>query len=454
MVGVKRYFALVSILLAAVWAAANAAVVAGTPAPQSVFRCEAGSLATEGTLSYIPPSGAIWDVFFPLYAGTGLASVLTASGSYREFAAASTFAWSPDGTEVAWVGDFTSGGGPIGTSALTITDTVTGVQRQLLPPSHYWVYDWSPDGRTLLIGASPNITPKTLEAVDISTGRVRPLLADVTSASFSPGSRLIEAMTNSGELDVIDLETGVPRVIAPAGSPIATGALSPDAQKLAFWDVARGLVAVDLASGNQTVVAPPAAYPGAPLWAPDSNHLAYAFYSGGGTPSYAVAVTAVTAPFAKRIGTAASAPPILSNGKLLWNDARSPRRGVVVAEIATGRVLDSFNPIPDRLRLRYRAIPAAVIVRRGMLVYSVGNGNAAGGYRTVRLDGRNDRRPFACRVNKGWVKVIGSEFSDRINVRNSSLFAYNTVVCGAGTDTVIADREDKVSGDCEHVIRR
>jgi Ca2+-binding RTX toxin-like protein len=47
--------------------------------------------------------------------------------------------------------------------------------------------------------------------------------------------------------------------------------------------------------------------------------------------------------------------------------------------------------------------------------------------------------------------LSGGAGADEIHSRDS---ARDTVRCGAGRDTVVADRKDKVSGDCEKITRR
>lgn len=77
-----------------------------------------------------------------------------------------------------------------------------------------------------------------------------------------------------------------------------------------------------------------------------------------------------------------------------------------------------------------------------------GNDTLSGGSGddTIFGDAGNDR----INGGSGEDTLLGGSGNDRITSRDGSR---DTVVCGRGRDVVIADRKDKVAGDCETVRR-
>ncbi len=121
-------------------------------------------------------------------------------------AAPVNFAWSPDGSQIAFFGDGLMLMDADGTNAHSLKD-VTSVPR-FFPPR------WSPDGRYLAITDSHSLSysdPWNLAAfedamiyiVEVETGKDWPLVADGSAGHLDPawspdGSQIVFASTRSG----------------------------------------------------------------------------------------------------------------------------------------------------------------------------------------------------------------------------------------------------------------
>src|SRR4051794_3735042 len=158
-------------------------------------------------------------------------------------------AWSPDGTQIAFV----RGGEP---TSIWVRDFATGAERRIIRSGKTAIDsepDWSPDGGTLVftrLRLSSKRLMTELRTVDLQTGRQRKLASTTLHSTllfygtpqFSPdGTRLLYTLTKQDRkshfapaLYALDLAGGKSRRIAAGGQ---TGAWSPDGQRIAFSGV-------------------------------------------------------------------------------------------------------------------------------------------------------------------------------------------------------------------------
>ena len=149
--------------------------------------------------------------------------------------------WSPDGTEIAYVG-FGQGGT---NRSIFVVDVATSRSRQLTHESADAANPaWSPDGTTILYRVGDTSADSLLRLVDVSTGEVTQL--------------------------------------TEVGEAAADGSWSPDSSTIAFaldvvgggFDDSHGIVLMDPDGGNRRVLVPDAPAWG-PVWSPDGTQIAY-----------------------------------------------------------------------------------------------------------------------------------------------------------------------------------
>jgi hypothetical protein len=422
--------------------------------------CAPGSLS-DATSIVVPPSGRIWlATFGNPPSGRALVSISPITGSERYLPGADPFPLAPDGTKVAVTENlFNPASGTSSPAPLRIVNTFTAAQRVIAPAAFYGGLTWSPDSRQLLASVVASAGGRrTLELIDIATGTIR-ILGDYQPGAFSPDGRLIAVFSASAtatgpgaqpvtKLQVMDLSNGQVRDVDQG--LFYTTTFSPDSTRLAY-STSTGLIVTDLPTGDRAVVAPTPQdeHVSWNTWSPNGRRLAYTVERPGTPTTRQLLLSDATANATPTMLGAIESPVLQSAGTLLWKEGGRLAAGLRVADMGTG-LIRTFNPIPSRLRAHYSANPVQFLAGGKQLLYQVSG--YGGGYRTVGLDGRNERRPFPCRVSDCWNKVLGSPFDDVINAEAGCYaFARDTIRCGAGHDIVIADRTATIARDCEVV---
>jgi hypothetical protein len=225
---------------------------------------------------------------------------------------------------------------------------------------------------------------------------------------------------------VVDLATGVRRVLFASEHDLVTPLWSPDSQRIAsLWATdtfqPAPLIAVN-ADGSETQ--PPRPWPGVLLNQPDLLYVVAWTRRGvvGGTyrsdgESEAVAV------YRANIGDL----------------QLHPGSGVLVNDYAAAATTGGET-------IAYLAAP-------------VGRGRWASGLRLTTPSGADDRSVGMCSGTSGADLILGSPLADRVEAGAGDDVVRvlgggrDVVRCGSGRDQVVADRADQVAPNCERVYR-
>lgn len=156
-------------------------------------------------------------------------------------------AWSPDGKSLVYVSDRASLEEFGRKTVLVIRSVETGEERELLSgpePQYYGQASWSPDGRSILYGA----TWDPLSLIDVKTGHITKIAktdSRIRGRAWSPDGKTIyyigKDLSNEvgdwpSRIMALDLETRQVRKLYTNGSPGNFLAVSPDGRQLAFCD--------------------------------------------------------------------------------------------------------------------------------------------------------------------------------------------------------------------------
>jgi Tol biopolymer transport system component len=217
-------------------------------------------------------------------------------------------AWSPDGKYLAYLSRRhrpRSGPSDFGADTIVIRSLATGEEREIVPNLRFLnprqVFQWSPDGRSLLPFSVDKDGHWDLFRVDAQTGKafvlVQPRQPGEGGCEFPrvtpDGRTLIYANgANGGRVEQFlaqDLETGHVRRIRDITPLDLSGlALSPNGRQIAFETQARGaavLKIISVAGGEPHQIyrlKNPAEFPWDTLaWTPDGSRIVFGIVPGG-----------------------------------------------------------------------------------------------------------------------------------------------------------------------------
>jgi TolB protein len=179
-------------------------------------------------------------------------------------------AWSPDGSQIAFSGGYPSSG-------LWLASVATGASAQLinqLPAS----LAWSPDGTRIAFEVSG-----VIRSVDVAGGSISPLVpqTDAHNPAWSlDGAKL--AYDSNGQIWELDLSTGVSHQITSGAGNHQHPTWSPDGHWLAFASGAGGgsdlwVIRSDGSNAMQLTSGP--AIESQPAWSPDAQRIAFVIWS-------------------------------------------------------------------------------------------------------------------------------------------------------------------------------
>ena len=344
-------------------------------------------------------------------------------------------AFSPDGAHVVFT-VLVNGQGR--TFALDVVDVRTMRVVRLAEAAAAPSPTWATDGR--LAYAAGGVLHKASPA---GTGRYRyPSATPALAPAWRPRSEQLAYLTSQG---AAGLDLWVGRSLWAKGV-IGRPAWSPDGSQLAFqragslWVASQPLVETRLAVSG--------AEPGAPAWSPDGTRLAYA--AGGRV--YVVPSDASTAPLEV-------AGPFRAVGPLAW----SPSGDALAYTVAAGLELTSLSPAPASKLLVSPAAGGASFSPadpRGRVLAYAGPVPGCPGHVGIRLLDRGLLAGSCVIAGTAGADVIEGTGGPGDDVRAGSgddrIHAddrhSDRVDCGAGRDTVWADRTDRVV-NCEVVHR-
>ncbi len=270
-------------------------------------------------------------------AGTaGLFAIDPKTGQTRKLAGCSSpceyvggFAWSPDGTQIAYtVGTCVSNGACESAAGIWVKQAgeaprqlTTRCNPTLMPPCAGEVWEWSPTGdllaysRTVETGGlrangtccSNQGRESELSLLDPSDGRLTALTqgsGGISAVDWSPDGAEIAFGDGSGISVISPVNGSYPREIARNVGSVDSVVWSPDGAQIAF-DTFQGdssriyVMNADGSARRQLADGAKFEGPGAPVWSPDSTRIAYVA-TPGKQYAYGVQFFVVSADGSKR----------------------------------------------------------------------------------------------------------------------------------------------------------
>jgi hypothetical protein len=333
-----------------------------------------------------------------------------------------------------------------------VISTGTGRVRQLRMTFVYGATPlWAPNSRAFAISRLDG----SIASVDAATGAMHTVMrpaagTTITAAGWSPDGAHLVVTENTSQLPTVpDLRLLVVGVrdghVHDLGDG-SNGAYAPNGSTIAFF-ASGAIKLLTVATGTEKAIAPPL-YPlvGLIAWSANGSEVAYSEGDVSGRPVVLTAAP-VNGAHGRVMGTLGGfIRPIWAGRDLVWSPINLAHTtgAIAVGNPTTGRI-NLIHPAGEPFIVG----PISALPGGTRIAYEVADTTGRSlGLRSVAANGRADSPLVACRGRGHGDFVIGTRLNDVINVRNGSI---DTVTCLGGTDTVIADRRDHVSRNCEHV---
>jgi Tol biopolymer transport system component len=239
------------------------------------------ALRGQGRLAFV---GTGSDIFVVNADGTGLRNLTEGANESYWYPA-----WSPDGSQIALIGDHEYAN----VRTLEVLDIRTGVVKDMTDGDGL-DYDpaWSPDGKWIAFGSSYRGTHLTHAIFLLQRGE---LLAELTQngedsfdPSWSPDGAMI-AFTSGSELNreiyAMDADGSAERNLSRSPATDGEPAWSPNGSKIAFVSDRTGTAEVYAMNPDGSAVRRLTHTPGdksGPVWSPDSRRIAFIDHSDRG----------------------------------------------------------------------------------------------------------------------------------------------------------------------------
>jgi TolB protein len=460
-----------------------ALVSVGGAAPGGAGCC--GSSRDDYVPLWSPDGGSIAFTRF-LGGSTFVQLVPPAGGTPRDVTSGADPAWSRDGSELA----FASRDG------IRVVTPATGQVRQITTDRTDFAPAFSPDGRSVAFrrgGRDVRRGDVWVVSSDgngarriVSSFRAKGLTGTAQRLSWSPGGTHVAfAAARDGtarsddEVVIAAVDGSGRRTLLSHRAHDREPTWAPTGERLAFTSLRTGnaeVYVVDADGGSLLDVSRSRAYDAEPDWSPDGGQLAFTSSRSGKTQIHAVAADGSTL---RRLGGGADSanhPDWSPDGTALAYMGRSacPGLGIYVLSAAGGNERRLTNDCtivgaagPDRIvgtagrDVVFGGAGDDTVLTGGGPDIAHGEDGAdrlAGGTDVDHLDGgpgpdtvRGEGSRDVLRGGPGRDRLDGGIARDILLARDGEP---DVVVCGPQRDRVIADRFDRVAGDCELVSRR
>jgi Tol biopolymer transport system component len=262
--------------------------------------------------------------------------------------------WSPDGSQIS-VNTTSLTGNVAETSGIILVDVATGETRSLFPTERTGPYsslEWSPDGRSFVIGQSREViahvtgTPSLVMKYEIASAANQPLFwvplrlpkgswGASTLAVLPGGDMVLDRQTSFTEqlaYPVSDLGMGKPELLTSGLSIDRQPVFSPDGRRLMFSSNRSGNVDIwimDLDSGRTSRLTDDAAGDWDPAFTPDGQSMLWSSDRSGNMEVWMASIDGSGARQITQDGVDAENPTMTPDEQwIIYSSSADERRGI------------------------------------------------------------------------------------------------------------------------------